>query len=235
MIKWSVIDPVSHKALGLLHKVVLPMFVSPVCGALVGFLFMGLLILLFQKWPPVKLNKVFGKIQICSAAFMSFSHGLNDAQKTMGIIALTLLTGYKSGVLANLPDYLSWLSTPKLTIHTWIKVACALVMGAGIATGGWRIIRTMGSKLVKLQTIHGFAAQATAASVIQVASIWGMPLSTTHVISTSIMGVGATKRLNAVKWHVMGRIVMAWVFTLPLTMSVGFGLMWLLLHINPAK
>jgi PiT family inorganic phosphate transporter len=103
-------------------------------------------------------------------------------------------------------------------------------MGAGIASGGWRIIRTMGSKLVKLQTIHGFAAQATAATVINVASFWGMPLSTTHVISTSIMGVGATKRLNAVKWNVMKRIVGAWVLTLPLTMGMGFGLMWLIIQ-----
>ena len=114
-----------------------------------------------------------------------------------------------------------------MEIATWIKVACALTMGAGIASGGWRIIKTMGSKLVRLQTIHGFAAQATAAAVINTASLWGMPLSTTHVISTSIMGVGATKRMSAVKWKMMGRIVIAWVLTLPLTLGVGFGLMWL--------
>jgi inorganic phosphate transporter, PiT family len=227
VIKWSVVDPVSHKTVGLLHKVVIPMIVSPVCGAVVGFLFMGALVVLFKKWPPVRVNKVFSKAQIVSAAWMSFCHGLNDAQKTMGIIALTLFTGSKAGLLDNLPGFLSFLHTPEFTIRTWVKVACAVVMGAGIASGGWRIIRTMGSKLVKLQTIHGFAAQATAAMVINVASLWGMPLSTTHVISTSIMGVGATKRLNAVKWPVMKRIVVAWVFTLPVTLSVGFGLMWL--------
>jgi inorganic phosphate transporter, PiT family len=225
VIKWSVVDPVTHKTLGLLHKVVLPMFVSPVCGALVGFLFMGLLVRLFRRWSPGRLNTVFGRAQIASAAWMSFSHGLNDAQKTMGIIALTLFTATKSGSLENLPNCLQFLHTPDLKIHTWVKVCCASVMGAGIATGGWRIIKTMGSKLVRLQTIHGFAAQATAAGVISLASVWGMPLSTTHVISTSIMGVGATKRLNAVKWNTMGRIVLAWVFTLPLTMTVGYGLM----------
>ena len=228
VIKWSVTDPVTHKTMGLLHKVVVPMFVSPICGAVFGFLFMGSLVRIFRRWRPARLNKVFSKAQVVSAAWMSFCHGLNDAQKTMGIIALTLFTATKSGTLENLPGWLKFLHTPQFTIDTWVKVACALVMGAGIATGGWRIIKTMGSKLVRLQTIHGFAAQATAASVINVASAWGMPLSTTHVISTSIMGVGATKRLNAVKWNTMGRIIMGWILTLPLTMSVGYGLMRLL-------
>ena len=232
VIKWAVTDPVTHKTAGLLYKVILPMFLSPVCGGVVGFLFMGLLLWTFRGFQPATLNKVFGKVQMGSAAWMSFCHGLNDAQKTMGIIALTLFTGSKAGVLDNLPDVLAFLHTPKFEIRVWVKVICAVVMGAGIATGGWRIIKTMGSKLVRLQTIHGFAAQATAASVINLASLWGMPLSTTHVISTSIMGVGATKRLSAVRWHMMGRIVGAWVMTLPLTMVVGFGLMWLLLRIG---
>ncbi len=227
VIKWSVVDPVTHKTMGLLHKVVIPMFVSPLCGGIGGFLFMGLLIVLFRRWNPVQMNKAFGKVQIASAAWMSFCHGLNDAQKTMGIIALTLFTGSKTGALDHLPGLLSFLHTPKFEIATWVKVACALVMGAGIASGGWRIIKTTGSRLVRLQTTHGFAAQVTAAAVINVASMWGMPLSTTHVISTSIMGVGATKRLSAVKWRMMGRIVGAWVLTLPLTLAVGFGLMWL--------
>jgi inorganic phosphate transporter, PiT family len=235
VIKWSVVDPVTHKTMGLLHKVVLPMFVSPICGAVVGFLFMGLLIRLFRGWRPAQLNKVFGKAQVASAAWMSFCHGLNDAQKTMGIIALTLFTATKSGTLENLPSWLHFMHTPQFTIHTWVKVCCALVMGAGIATGGWRIIKTMGSKLVRLQTIHGFAAQATAAGVINLASAWGMPLSTTHVISTSIMGVGATKRLNAVKWKTMGRIVLAWCLTLPLTLTVGYSLMRLFQLVGAAN
>jgi inorganic phosphate transporter, PiT family len=225
VIKWSVMNPVTHKMQGLLHKVVAPMFISPVCGTVLGFLFMGLLIALFSDWRPVKLNKVFGKAQIISAAWMSFCHGLNDAQKTMGIIALTLFTATKSGALSDLPGFLSFLHTPQFEIRTWVKVACAVVMGAGIASGGWRIIRTMGSKLVRLQPIHGFAAQTTAATIINLASLWGMPLSTTHVMSTSIMGVGATKRLNAVKWRIMGRIVWGWVLTIPLTMSMGYAIM----------
>jgi inorganic phosphate transporter, PiT family len=231
VIKWAVTDPVTHKTSGLLYKVVLPMFLSPVAGGLLGFLVMGFMLWAFRSVQPATLNKVFGKAQVGSAAWMSFCHGLNDAQKTMGIIALTLFTGSKSGALDHLPAALSFLHTPKFEIQTWVKVICALTMGAGIATGGWRIIKTMGSKLVRLQTIHGFAAQATAASVINVASLWGMPLSTTHVISTSIMGVGATKRMSAVRWRMMGRIVSAWVLPLPLTLAVGFGLMWLCLKL----
>jgi PiT family inorganic phosphate transporter len=234
VIKWSVVDPVTHKTAGLLHKVILPMLISPVCGTVVGFLFMGFLVVLVKRWQPTRVNRVFGKAQIASAAWMSFCHGLNDAQKTMGIIALTLFTGSKSGVLSHLPPLFSFLYTPEFRIVLWIKVACAIVMGAGIASGGWRIIKTMGTRLVRLQTIHGFAAQATAAAVINVASLWGMPLSTTHVISTSIMGVGATKRLNAVRWRMMGRIVTAWVLTLPLTMALGYGLMWLCRHFETA-
>ncbi len=228
VIKWSVVDPVTHKTAGLLHKVVLPMFVSPVCGALVGFLFMGLLVRLFWRWKPADLNRTFSRVQILTAAWMSFCHGLNDAQKTMGIIALTLFTATtKTGAFAHLPSWLHFMQTPTFQIPSWVKVCCATVMGAGIATGGWRIIKTMGTKLVRLQAIHGFAAQATAAAVINLASLWGMPLSTTHVISPSIMGVGATKRLDAVKWKTMGRIVLAWVLTLPLTTAVGFTLQWL--------
>ncbi len=222
VIKWSVENPVTHQMQGLWHKVVVPMFVSPVCGTIVGFIFMGLIIYLVRNWRPMKVNYVFGKVQVASAAWMSFCHGMNDAQKTMGIIALTLFTGTKAGALVGLPDWLSFLHTPTFEIRTWIKTACALVMAAGIATGGWRIIKTMGSKLVRLQPVHGFAAQTTAACVIQFASLWGMPLSTTHVISTSIMGVGATKRLNAVRWSLMGRIVWAWVLTIPVTGTLGY-------------
>jgi inorganic phosphate transporter, PiT family len=226
VIKWSVVNPVSHHAEGLLHKVVLPMFVSPLCGTVVGFLFMGLLVVWVRGWRPLTVNRVFGRAQIGSAAWMSFCHGLNDAQKTMGIIALSLFTGTRAGLLDHLPSWLAFLRTPDFKIETWIKVVCALAMGAGIASGGWRIIKTMGSKLVKLQPIHGFAAQTTAAVVINLASLWGMPLSTTHVISTSIMGVGATKRLNAIKWQIMGRIIWAWVLTLPVTFLLGYAFFW---------
>jgi PiT family inorganic phosphate transporter len=230
VIKWSVENPVTHKMEGLLHKVLMPMFISPLCGTVFGFLFMGLLLLGVKYMRPHTVNRTFGKLQVCSAAWMSFGHGMNDAQKTMGIIALVLFTATKQGTFTSLPDWLSFLQNPNFEIKTWIKVTCALVMSAGIATGGWRIIKTMGSKLVRLQPIHGFAAQTTAAGIIQCASIWGMPLSTTHVISTSIMGVGATKRLNAVKWRLMGKIVWGWVFTLPITGTLGYLLSQLTIH-----
>jgi PiT family inorganic phosphate transporter len=209
VIRWFVVDPATGHATGLFPKVVVPVIVSPVCGALGAFGFMGLLIFCFRRWSPGRLNKAFGKMQAMSAAWMSFSHGLNDAQKTMGIIALTLFTASKSHVLDGLPSHLQFLRTPQFEIATWVKVCCAIVMGAGTASGGWRIIRTMGSRLLRLQTIHGLAAQTSAAAVINLASLWGRPLSTTHVISTSIMGAGATKRLTAVRWQVMGRIVAA--------------------------
>jgi PiT family inorganic phosphate transporter len=172
---------------------------------------------------PLLINKIFSKLQLVSAAWISFSHGTNDAQKTMGIIALILFTATtKSTAFGALPPWLEFLRTPEFTVATWVKVTCALTMAAGTAAGGWRIIRTMGHKIVRMQPIHGFAAQTMAATVISVATHWGIPLSTTHVISTSIMGVGATKRLSAVKWGIVGRIVWAWVLTIPLTAVLGY-------------
>src|SRR5690606_28305063 len=137
----------------------------------------------------------FGKAQLLSAGWMGFSHGSNDAQKTMGIIALALFTGTQSGAFDTLPGWLDFLYTPSFTVPRWVMITCALTMAAGTAAGGWRIIRTMGHKMVRLQPIHGFAAETTAAVIIHAASHVGIPLSTTHVISTSIMGVGASKRL----------------------------------------
>lgn len=153
---------------------------------------------------------------------MGFSHGANDVQKTMGIIALTLFTATNDQVFHSLPGWLNFLHTPQFEVALWVKFVCALTMAAGTATGGWRIIRTLGHRMVKLQPIHGFAAETTAAAVIQVASHFGIPLSTTHVISSSIMGVGVTKRLGAVKWSVVGRMVWAWVLTIPATALLGF-------------
>jgi inorganic phosphate transporter, PiT family len=201
---------------------VMPMLVSPVCGLVMGFVLMGLLLLLLRRWTPNLVNAVFGKMQLASAAYMGFSHGTNDAQKTMGIIALVLFTATQSGAFSHLPGWLSFMYTPKFEVHAWVKVICALTMAAGTAAGGWRIIRTLGHKMVKLQPIHGFAAETTAATVIQVATHLGIPLSTTHIISTSIMGVGATKRFGAVKWGVVKRMVWAWVLTLPVTGLMGF-------------
>jgi PiT family inorganic phosphate transporter len=167
-------------------------------------------------------NGVFGKLQLVSAAFMAHSHGSNDAQKTMGIIALALFTGTNSGAFADLPAWADFLRTPAFVVPRWVMVTCALVMAAGTAAGGWRIIRTMGHKMVKLQPVHGFAAETTAAAIIHFASGLGIPLSTTHAISTSIMGVGAMKRFGAVKWGIVERIVWAWIFTLPVCGLIGF-------------
>ena len=222
VIRWSVVNQASGKAEGLWHKVVIPMFTSPALGILVGFLFMSLLLITLHRLTPRWINLIFGKLQLVSASWMGFSHGSNDAQKTMGIIALTLFTATKAGNLDALPTWLGFLRTPTFEVATWVKVICALTMAMGTAAGGWRIIRTLGHKMVRLQPIHGFAAETTAAAIIQVASHLGIPLSTTHVISTSIMGVGATKRLSAVKWGIVGSMVWAWVLTLPVTALAGY-------------
>jgi inorganic phosphate transporter, PiT family len=217
VIKWST---------GLWPKVVKPMVLAPATGFIVGFLIMTLLMLLLRRVKPRIVNAVFGKAQLLSAAWMSFEHGRNDAQKTMGIIALTLFTATtQSQAFAELPQWLGFLKTPRFEIDSWVKVTCALTMAAGTAAGGWKIIKTLGKHMVKLQPIHGFAAQTTAAAVIGFATHFGIPLSTTHVISSSIMGVGSTKGFNAVKWSVVERMVWAWIMTLPITATLAWALM----------
>ncbi len=221
---WSEVDK-KGAAVGLWPKVVLPMFSSPVLGFIAGGLLMYILMICLRKATPRLVGLVFGKAQLASAGFMGYGHGLNDAQKTMGIITLALATGTASGAFATLPDWLGFLRVePNAEIPFWVKITCALVMAAGTAAGGWRIIRTMGHKMVKLQPVHGFAAETTAALVIHGASSIGVPVSTTHIISTSIMGVGATKRLSAVKWGVVERILWAWVLTLPVTAMLAYGI-----------
>lgn len=208
---------------GLWPKVVLPMLASPVLGFLIGGLFMFLLLVILRGFTPHLVHKIFGKLQIVSAAWMAHSHGTNDAQKTMGIITLALFTGTKAGSFDSLPSWLDFLHTPAFgSVPLWVKVLCAATMAAGTAAGGWRIIRTLGHKMVKLQPVHGFAAETTAALIIHVASVYGIPLSTTHVISTSIMGVGAVKRFSGVKWSIVERIVFAWILTLPATGLLGY-------------
>ena len=219
---WSAVD--SHgTAIGLWPKVVLPMLGSPVLGFLGGAALMFILLIFIHKLTPRIVNGVFGKLQLCSAAFMGYSHGSNDAQKTMGIITLALFTATKGGAFKDLPDWASFLLIPEFKdIPKWVVITCALTMAAGTAAGGWRIIRTMGHKMVKLQPVHGFAAETTAALIIHVATAFGVPVSTTHVISTSIMGVGAIKRFSAVKWGVVERIIWAWVLTLPVCGLLGY-------------
>ncbi len=215
---------------GLWPKVIVPMFTSPMIGFLGGGLLMLILAVSLQKATPRLVGRIFGKLQIVSAAWMATSHGTNDAQKTMGIITLALYTSTTAGSFEGLPAWLNFLQTPVYgAVPIWLKILCAVTMAAGTAAGGWRIIRTMGHKMVKLQPVHGFAAETTAALIIQTASHWGIPLSTTHVISTSIMGVGAAKRFNLVRWSVAERIVWAWIFTLPVTALLGYLLTRLLM------
>lgn len=222
VIRWAVPNPATNHVEGLWPKVIFPMFASPAIGFIGGAILMALMVVLLHRLRPLLISRIFSKMQLVSAAWIGFSHGTNDAQKTMGIIALILFTATKDGTFNHLPSWLHFLSTPEFTVAFWVKVACALTMAAGTAAGGWRIIRTMGHKIVRMQPIHGFAAQTTAAAIIQVATHWGIPLSTTHVISTSIMGVGTIKRMSAVKWGIVGRIVWAWILTLPVTAILAY-------------
>lgn len=182
------------------NKVLIGLIVSPLVGMLMGFLLMAVLISVFRRSSPSLVNRLFNRSQIVSAAYMAFSHGNNDAQKTMGIITMALVSYYK---------------LPSFNVPYWVIVLCAMAMALGTAVGGWRIIKTLGVGLVNLRPINGFAAEASAATVIEVASRIGLPLSTTHVISSTIMGVGASKRLSAVRWGVGGNIILAWIITLP--------------------
>jgi PiT family inorganic phosphate transporter len=185
---------------GVLDKVILPLVLSPILGIVIAFLFMVVLLNLFRRAHPQKINRRFRHLQVGSAAFMAFSHGSNDAQKTMGIMTIALFT---AGVI------------PTVEVPLWVILVCASAISLGTAAGGWRIIRTMGQRVVKLDPVHGFAAETTAASIILGASHFGAPVSTTHVISSAIMGVGSSIRLSAVRWGIAGNIVMAWVLTLP--------------------
>jgi PiT family inorganic phosphate transporter len=180
--------------------VLLPLVVSPIAGITIGFLFMVVLLNIFKRAHPRKMNDRFRRLQVLSAGYMAFSHGSNDAQKTMGIMTLALFT---AGAI------------PNHDVPLWVILLAATAISLGTAAGGWRIIKTMGQRVVKLDPVHGFAAETTAATIIFVASHLGMPVSTTHVISTAIMGVGASDRLSAVRWGVAGSIVVAWVLTIP--------------------
>ncbi len=184
----------------LLEKVVMPLVTSPIIGLAGGFVLMIVLLNVFQRANPRHMNDRFRRLQLLSAAFMAFSHGSNDAQKTMGIMTAALVA---AGLL---PDF---------HVPLGVIVLAATAISLGTAAGGWRIIKTMGQRVVKLDPVHGFAAETTAATVILSASHLGMPVSTTHVISSAIMGVGASDRFSAVRWALARNIVWAWILTIP--------------------
>ena len=187
-------------------KIILSLILSPLIGMASGCIIMLLLFRFFGRFRPAALNEKFKKIQILSAATMAFSHGSNDAQKSMGIITLALLAG----------GYIDVFEVP-----TYVKVLAAAAMACGTACGGWRIIKTIGGKIFKLQPISGFAADLNSSIIIFGATLLHLPVSTTHVVSGSIMGVGAAKRINAVRWGVAQQMVIAWILTIPCTAIMG--------------
>ncbi len=189
------------------YKILIGLVLSPLIGFVLSILLMSFLMRIFSKSTPMLVSNLFGRLQVLSAAYMAFSHGSNDAQKTMGIITMALVSYYQ------LKDF---------HVPLWVIIICATAMALGTAAGGWRIIKTLGVKLVQLRPIHGFAAETAAATVIEVASRIGLPLSTTHVISSTIMGVGASKRFSAVRWGIGKNIVLAWVLTLPACLIISW-------------
>jgi len=196
-----------------LRAILEAMVLSPLFGFGMGFFIMVTVSWVFFRVPRGVATKVFSRLQLLSASFMAFSHGANDAQKVMGVITLALVA---SGQLTS------------SEVPTWVIVACALAMGLGTTVGGWRIIRTLGMKIVKLEPVHGFAAETGAASVLLFTAHFGLPVSTTHTITSSILGVGSTKRLSAVRWGITYKILSAWVFTLPGAGLLGAGVYALL-------
>ncbi len=205
---------VAHGGAGILNvngilKILTSLLISPVFGIIIGYAFMKLILYLFGHLAPGTVSKYFGRLQILSSSFMAFGHGSNDAQKAMGIITMALLSAGK---------------IETLEVPTWVVLTCALAMGFGTLFGGWKIIKTLGVKMLKLEPIHGFAAETASAAIIIATSHFGLPVSTTHVVSTAILGVGATKRLSAVRWGIAGKIVLAWVLTLPTCILISWGL-----------
>lgn len=192
---------------GVLDKVIIPLITSPLIGFAFGYLIMSSLYEILRPFSQKLVNKWFSKLQIVSAALMAFSHGSNDAQKSMGIITLALVS---AGTLSS-----------DAGIPIMVKLGCAIAMALGTSIGGWKIIKTIGVNMIKLQPIGGFAAETSAAIVIHAMTAFGAPVSTTHVITSSIMGVGASKRFSTVRWVLAKSIVKAWVLTIPATMALG--------------
>jgi PiT family inorganic phosphate transporter len=200
---------------GIIDKVLIPMVSSPVIGFVLGLGLMVVLAWVFFRASRRRASSVFRRAQVFSAGFMAFAHGSNDAQKTMGIITLAL---FAAGVI------------PDITVPTWVIIAAASAISLGTAAGGWRIMKTMGQRVVELEPVHGFAAETTAATVLVATASLGMPVSTTHVISSAITGVGTSRGVRQVRWGVARTIVAAWIVTIPAAASVG-GLAWLIMSV----
>jgi PiT family inorganic phosphate transporter len=194
------------------EKVLIGLGISTFLGFFLGAVIMTALYWIFRRTRPSFVRRIFSRLQILSAAFMAFSHGSNDGQKFMGVFALTLMLG----------GFMS-----KFTVPIWVMLLCGGVMAIGTAFGGWRIIHTMGFKITKLEPVNGFAAETAGGLSILIASAFGIPLSTTHCIGASIMGVGATQRFSAVRWGMAGNIVMTWIITFPACFALGYVLTWL--------
>ena len=191
---------------GEVYPVFVALVTSPIAGLLLAYLLTVVLLNLLRRARPSQANSAFRRLQLFSSGFVAFSHGANDAQKTMAIITLAL---FSSGHLA------------EFAVPTWVALAAALAIGLGTWAGGWRIIRTMGIRIVRMDPVHGFSAQTMAATVIQLATAYGLPVSTTQVVSGSVMGAGATRRFSAVRWGVARRIVWAWIFTIPASAALA--------------
>lgn len=199
---------------GVVDKVIIPMFLSPVVGLIVGYLVMCAIMWLFRRANPHKTKRGFRIAQTVSAAGMALGHGLQDAQKTMGVVVMALVIGD--------------VQTADDPIPVWVKIVCAVMLSLGTYAGGWRIMRTLGRKIIELDPAQGFAAETTGASIMfATAYLFKAPISTTHVITSAIMGVGATKRLNAVRWGVAKNIVMGWFITMPAAALVAAASFWI--------
>ena len=200
-----------------IYKVLTGLFVSPLAGFVVGFMILRMIYFLAQNASP-NINELFKRAQLLTAIGLAFSHGTNDAQKTMGIITLALVTG----------GYLK-----EFTVPLWVILLCGTMIGLGTSLGGWKLINTLGRKFYKIRPVHGFASQLTSAVVILTASLVGGPVSTTQVVSSAILGVGAADRLNKVRWKVTQEIVTAWLLTIPATALVAAGVYWILIQFIP--
>jgi len=200
---------------GVLQRILAAVVTAPFLGFIGGFVVMVILFWVFRRRTPARMRVIFSRLQWLTTAFLAYSHGKNDGQMPVGVItmALVIYTG-NSGLWEHIP----W----------WVIIISALAISSGTAVGGWRVIKTVGLRVTALQPVHGFAAQASAATVIEVASLLGIPVSTTHCASSAVMGVGATRRLSAVRWGVAGNIIAAWILTFPICGGLGYLFAWLL-------